>query len=169
MQLEKIGGLAAITGLVLICIAILYYPGYSPLVNYLSDLGLDGPSSIFFNAGAVLAAISGLLLGISLYRKFNKIAIVFLLGSISLIGVGLFSEKYEGIHTFFSVGFFGLMAIFALYLGMKLKSLKIKISSVAVALSSSAFLISQYPIFEHIAALAIIIWYFIIGLSLKKK
>lgn len=76
------------------------YPGYSPLRNYISDLGaLKAPTYLLFNMSVVLLGALGLIAAYLLRREIGKIATVFLLiASIGAIGVGIFPEDYGTPH-----------------------------------------------------------------------
>jgi hypothetical membrane protein len=116
---QKIAGLLifiAATQLILgIIVAEALYPGYSISTNYISDLGI-GPSSIVFNTSVFLL---GLLVLIGVYffhRAFHStlIAILFTIAAVAAMGVGLFTENSEPLHTIASIVVFlfsGLSAI----------------------------------------------------------
>jgi len=176
----KIGGIAAIIGpiifVVLTGMAIVNYSDYNPLTNYLSDLGFSGTSAIFFNAGCIIAGIAGIFLAAALYKISKKSTnrtgpFVFLLGSISLIGVGVLSEQYGMIHTIISAIFFGLIGISILFFGKGFweKEKKLSYISLIVAIFIAAFLASGIaPLLEHLAVAAIIIWSACIGIYVIK-
>ena len=103
------------------------YPGeYSPLNNWLSDLGNSGlnpKGAIFFNLGCILAGAAtfpfayGLKAWEAGKRKNLKLRISQVSGFLSgflLIMVGLFPEDSPAPHSLFSAGFFASFGIFIL-------------------------------------------------------
>jgi hypothetical protein len=133
--------LSSITGLLAVLIFVaftftslaLYPVPYNPLYNWLSNLGninLNPLGAVFFNSGCI---ISGLVLipffaGLYIWkpaRKWSKILLLLgeilgILGSISLIMVGVYPETSIHQHIFASTGVFGSLFIIVVLLSMAL-------------------------------------------------
>ena len=83
----------------------------------LSELGGDRPGRSFFNAAVITEGILGLIFSSGIYRlmKGNNLgrlgSMVFFIGAIALIGVGIFPITTGSPHTVASYAFFGLMLI----------------------------------------------------------
>ncbi len=92
------------------------YPGYSISENYISDLGV-GPSAVIFNGSVFLLGV--LMLGAIylLQRMFhNLIFTVFLiLDAVGTIGVGIFPENLEPMHSIAAVLIFLFGGLATLY------------------------------------------------------
>jgi hypothetical membrane protein len=76
------------------------YPGYNISENYISDLGI-GPSAVIFNGSVVLLGAL-MFCGIYLLQRVfhNKVFTVFLLlDVVGTIGVGVFPENLEPMHS----------------------------------------------------------------------
>jgi len=117
------------------------YSGYSIYGNYISDLGV-GPSSIIFNSSVFLL---GLLLIIGTYflqrafREYKALTVMLILTSIGAMGVGVFTEDFEMMHSvvsFIAFLFSGLSAIFSVICSRvhKFKLLKMPFSIITVIL-----------------------------------
>lgn len=141
------GILSPITAYLFIFIAIQNAPWFSWTKNALSDLGAVKPSQIYFNIGLILAGILMLIFTIGLNFKFKSIickigALILTLDAISLIGIGIFHEKYGRIHLYFSIAFFILYPIGSLIIGGKLaltrKNLKFGVISILTAIAAIA-------------------------------
>lgn len=115
--------------------SMLYSGSYSPLNNWLSDLGnsKNNPTGhIFFNLGCVFAGSSMLLAVIGLVKwktnnyKQNKLILVSqyigILMSFALIMVGIFSEDYGKIHYVWAAVFFITLFIFMIIINFTLKN-----------------------------------------------
>jgi len=111
----------------------LYPKPYSPVANWLSDLG----NSIFNPAGAVVYNMGCVLTGIALFpffaglykwytqekwRKVSLIAtqIVGFFAAFSLVMIGVFSEDVMEQHAFWSSVFFVLNLVVLILLGLSL-------------------------------------------------
>lgn len=108
-----------------ISLAIFNAPWFSWYKNALSDLGARSPSDIYFNFGLILSGILEIIFSLGFYMVVNGIigklsAIVLLVDSIALIGIGLFPETAGRIHFYFSVIFFLLYPISSLLFGLNL-------------------------------------------------
>jgi len=130
-----VGGIAVI---ILYCVFTftswaLYPTAYSPIDNWLSDLGNStyNPSgAIFFNVGCILTGIMLFPFFIGLYEwhtdeKRRKIALIAtqVIGSLaafSLIMIGVFSEDFPDMHRLWSMTFFLLNLVVLIMLGISL-------------------------------------------------
>ncbi len=103
------------TGMLL---AELLYPGYNRSENYISDLGV-GVTSIIFNTTTIISGFTMLIVAFLAYTKFRHKLLGILLGvtAAGIIGVGVFPENIEPLHTIFSsiVFFVGPLAAIASY------------------------------------------------------
>jgi hypothetical membrane protein len=91
------------------------YPGYSISTNYISDLGI-GPSAMIFNVSIFLLGLLSIIGIYFLYRVYNLkvIIILFTIAALAAMGVGIFTENSESMHTLASIVVFlfsGLSAI----------------------------------------------------------
>jgi len=105
--------------------AIFNAPWFSWYKNALSDLGARNPSNVYFNSGLILAGILEVIFSLGFYKIVHGVigklsAIVLLIDSISLIGIGVFPETAGRIHLYFSVIFFLLYPISSLLFGLNL-------------------------------------------------
>ena len=111
----------------------LYPTSYSPVENWLSDLGnssFNPEGAIFFNVGCVLTGIALFPFFSGLYKwyteeKWRKISLIITqtLGSLaafSLMMIGVFSEDYGEMHHLWSVVFFVLILIVLILGGVSL-------------------------------------------------
>jgi hypothetical membrane protein len=116
LRLAGLCGIAApIAALSLIFTAISLSPWFRWSANALSDLGV-GEAALVFNSGLVIGGILATLFAAVNFATYHDAlrrlgALVFLLGTISLIGIGVFSEAAGRIHFYFSVAFFLLVPI----------------------------------------------------------
>ncbi|MGC8817242.1 MAG: DUF998 domain-containing protein [Candidatus Hadarchaeum sp.] len=123
LRLAGVCGIAApIVALSFIFIAISLSPWFTWTGNALSDLGV-GEAALVFNSGLVLGGLLATVAAVVMFSTYqDKIrrvgALVFLLGTISLIGIGIFSEAAGRIHFYFSVAFFLLVPISFWILGV---------------------------------------------------
>lgn len=112
---------------------VLYPTSYSPVENWLSDLGnssFNPNGAIFFNVGCVLTGIALFPFFAGLYKwyteeKWRKISLIITqtLGSLaafSLVMIGVFSEDYGEMHHLWSAVFFVLILIVLILLGVSL-------------------------------------------------
>ena len=167
MKTAKFFALAAVLAfLAFFLLAVFSFPGYSPFENVLSDLGTGEKNALWFNAGMV---ISGIFLALffaeiakpGLKSRLEKAgALLGILGSISLIAVGVFPASVEPLHSVASLGFFSFSAISALALefpGFKKRKAGF-IAALWFALLALAFGLSSLPILEHAAVLFFGVW-----------
>lgn len=120
---------AGIIAIVLFCVFTftswaLYPTFYSPVNNWLSDLGnssYNPTGAIFFNVGCVLTGITLFPFFFGLYKwytneNWRKISLILTqtigsLAAFSLMMIGVFSEDYGEIHGLWSAVFFLLNLI----------------------------------------------------------
>ncbi len=111
----------------------LYPTAYSPVTNWLSDLGnssFNPKGSIFYNVGCVLTGVALFPFFIGLHkwhtdeqwRRFSLIAtqVIGSLAAFSLIMIGIFSEDYGWVHSLWSSVFFVLNLIVLVLTGASL-------------------------------------------------
>ena len=181
------GILAPIFGFAFIGLAIASYPEFSWLDNALSDLGVvPGVTSSLFNFGLLLSGLATFNFAAALFtfqgdRILGKIgSAVFILASLSLMGIGVFPENVRPFHFIFSVAFFTLMPIALLmiaahYAISRRKRVAVFTLLVAVAAASPWVLLSlvQYvpgvAIPELVSALAGAAWTMTVGYKMLKK
>ena len=167
MKTAKFFALAAVLAfLAFFLLAVFSFPGYSSFENVLSDLGTGEKSALWLNAGVV---ISGIFLALffaaiaktGLKPRIEKAgAVLGILGSVSLIAVGVFPASVEPLHSVASLGFFSFSAISALALefpGFKKRKPGF-IAALWFALLALAFGLSSLPILEHAAVLFFGVW-----------
>ncbi|MEM3382544.1 MAG: DUF998 domain-containing protein [Nitrososphaerales archaeon] len=117
------GILTPVLALLSISISIALSPWFSWTNNALSDLGVSSVALIF-NAGLIMSGIFASFFSISLaiLNRKNSIrfvgSITLFLSSLSLIGVGFFSESFGLVHFYFSVAFFTLLIISLIIFGV---------------------------------------------------
>ncbi|MEM3436964.1 MAG: DUF998 domain-containing protein [Nitrososphaerales archaeon] len=117
------GIIAPLWALLSIGISIALSPWFSWTNNALSDLGVSSVSLIF-NIGLIMSGIFASLFIISLVTINRKNLIGFIgflmlfLSSLSLIGVGFFSESFGLVHFYFSLTFFTLLILSLIILGI---------------------------------------------------
>ena len=163
---------AAFVFLVLVSIAIINYPSYNPLNNYLSDLG-TGPSAAFFNSGDIIAGILGVafsfFLRSAMSNKTGKIGTtIFLLASIALIGVGVFPSNVHTLHIAFSGAFFILDAIAIIIIGISARG-RFGYFSVIVGLLAAIYVPTGIlPIVEHVAVFSTVLWAIVAAFYARK-
>ena len=90
-------------------------PTYSVSLNYISDLGVRAGAPIF-NGSIILLGLTILLTSWYLYRAFKDriLMIVVFIAGIGAIGVGVFTEDFDIIHSVFSFLTFVFAALSAI-------------------------------------------------------
>lgn len=112
----KFGIIAPLVGFLVILAAVLSAPWFNWWTNALSDLGVEGFSATIFNNGLKVTAFMMVIfsLGLKEIADDDKIGqagfVLFLLGSLFLLGIGVFPEG-TSLHYPFSVAFFVTMPI----------------------------------------------------------
>ena len=144
----------------------LYPTSYSPVENWLSDLGNSSRNpngAIFFNVGCVLSGISLFPFFAGLYKwytdeKWRKISLIITqtLGSLaafSLMMIGVFSEDCGEMHRLWSAVFFVLILIILILSGVSLFThpdyiRRIAYYGFAVAIINFIFVSYNIPLLE---------------------
>ena len=186
----RFGGIAGILTPVLaftfIGSAIVAYPQFSWVDNALSDLGVvPGITSTLFNFGLFVSGFFSFNFAIGLYKFLNKHAtgkigaIIFILASLSLIGIGVTPENIRPFHYIFSVAFFSLVPISLLviasyFLVMRQKPLAAFTLLIAILAATPWVLFFQIQYVQGVAipellsALAGAVWSVVIGWKMFK-
>jgi len=130
--------IAGIAVVVLYCVftftsLALFPTPYSPVTNWLSDLGnssYNPKGAIFFNVGCVLTGLALFPFFGGLYKwhtdeKWRKVSLIVTqvlgaLAAFSLIMIGVFSEDYREAHHAWSISFFVLTLIVLIMVGVTL-------------------------------------------------
>lgn len=132
--LNTLGMLALVVFSIFVLISALLYPTpYTPLYDWLSNLGnadLNPSGALFFNWGCIITAIILILFFTCLYRwnpisKRNKLLLFLgiffgIFACISLIGVGIFPETHIQMHVLAASGVFGSLFIIIILLSTAL-------------------------------------------------
>lgn len=95
-------------------LAEVLYPGYSVSHNYISDLGVGPePSATLFNTSVFLFGLAGAVASFLLYRQGTDrgFVLALLVSSAGAMGVGVFHENIQPLHTIAAVVAFGGGAI----------------------------------------------------------
>jgi hypothetical membrane protein len=97
-------------------IAEALYPGYSIAQNYISDLGV-GPSALIFNTSVFLLGVIMIVGTYFFHRTFHiKVFTVFLIvAALGSMGVGVFTENSEPMHSTASLLVFLFGSLSAIY------------------------------------------------------
>ncbi len=178
LKMAKISAiLAPVVFVLLIVIAILNYPGYNPVENYLSDLGIGKNSAVFFNLGVAIMGIFVILMSISFYKIFNDNflckagSVLLLLGGIFLVGVGIITSEYGFMHVLVAGLFFGGVALALLLFGNATrKTTKIGYFFMLLGVISPVlFYFSTKPFIEHLSVGFILLLSLSIGIFLRKR
>ncbi len=119
LRLGGATGIAApIVAFTFIGLSIATYPQFSWINNALSDLGVvSGATSSLYNFGLVMAGLLSFNFALGLYSFLGKNVVgkvgvaIFLVASLSLIGIGVANENFALFHYIFSVTFFTLVPI----------------------------------------------------------
>ena len=101
----------------LILLAISQASWFSWTENALSDLGVEGVSSILFNSSLIIGGVLNSIFSFSLVQKHGKTgfgkagAYLYLIDAIFLSLIGIFPETYGRLHFYVSVGFFVFLPV----------------------------------------------------------
>lgn len=180
-KITKISGICGImipiVVFTFIGLAIMQSPWFEWTQHALSDLGVEGISAALFNSGmifgGILASIFSLGLIILLSNKTG--AYILLFSSLALIGIGLFPETINTLHSITSVAFFTLLTVSFLTIGLSIKQDQFErfMGSLAllfalISISSILFLIplEGIAIPEAFACFPAFIWCMIFGLKM---
>ena len=147
--------------------------------NVLSQIGAgDDLTAKIFNYGLIIAGILGIVFAYGLFKvvdyAISKIGcILFLVASISVIGIGIFDMRYGGLHDLIALLFFGISPISIGVIGAGFivkRRIKIGIATIIPAVVSGLFAIVTYvsliAINEFIPVVSIAIWVFVISIKL---
>lgn len=193
IPLTSLGGfLAILVFFISVTISsILYNGSYSPFNNWISDLGssIKNPAGyIYFNIGCILTGLTIIVSAIGLVRwkttNFKQKNFIFLsqccgiLMALALIMVGIFSEDYGVIHSFWATVFFILLLIFITITNIVLKNhinymreiwyytfISITIDLIFMLTFSIGI---HLPILEWLAVFSGLIWIGLIGYNTLK-
>lgn len=165
---------------VFICIGIAmsYSPWFDWTKHALSDLGIEGISSLFFNSGIIIGGILSFGFSLGMIRSMeNKIgAYILALSSLALIGIGIFPETIFTIHLIVSAAFFVLLAISLLIIGLTTRKNQsertmgiLAIIFALLAICSTIFLIpwEGIAIPESLSCFPAFIWCMMYGLKMS--
>jgi len=152
--------LAGICGILLpfvfftgILIAISYSPWFKWTNNALSDLGVKGSSALIFNNGLIFGGLLAFIFSIGLIKILsNKIgAYILAIGSLALIGAGLFPITMYTLHYIMSAIFFGSLTIGLLIIGitMKYNQFDQNMGNAAIMIALLAFITPVTLYFSH--------------------
>ena len=120
----RIGGVCGILIPIVLFLSLACALSYSPWFNWtqhaLSDLGISGVSSFFFNSGMVICGILAFIFSLGLSRILvNKIGVYLLcISSLAMIGIGIFPETIGGLHFVVSATSFMLLTVSLLIVGL---------------------------------------------------
>jgi hypothetical membrane protein len=161
-KLAYAGIVGSVVFVVSLFLAVISYPSYNPLTNFLSDLGIGANSAIFFNLGLILTGICFIIFGYGLGIIFRKRAgfagsVIFIIASFALIGVGLFTE-HSVLHYPFAAAFFLLSIIALILIGIELQMKSRPYSYLSIICGIvvlACALAGMSPILEHVAVFAI--------------
>ncbi|AET33042.1 DUF998 domain-containing protein [Pyrobaculum ferrireducens] len=154
------------------------YSGYSPLHNYISDLGaLKAPTAPLFNTSVFLLGLLGLAAAALLRREIGRAAAALLaLASIGAMGVGIFPEDYGTPHGVSAlVAFlFGALAVISMALKTRglLKPLGVALGALSLAALALFIPRVQTPLgvggVERLIAYPVLIYFVAYGLGAPK-
>ncbi len=156
-------------------IAEVYYPGYNISQNYISDLGI-GPSAIIFNVSIFLLGLFIIFGTYFLYKvlknKFFNVMLILI--GIGCMGVGIFTDDVQPIHSIAAIIIFlfgGFAAIFS-YKLLKIRFKLINIILGVIALSALVLFITDQYLWlgpggmERMIVYPILIWTYIVSYCL---
>ncbi len=155
-----------------VTIAEVYYPGYNISQNYISDLGI-GPSAIIFNVSVFLLGLFIIFGTYFLYKvlknKFFNVMLILI--GIGCMGVGIFTDDVQPIHSIAAIIIFlfgGFAAIFS-YKLLKIRFKLINIILGIIALSALVLFITNQYLWlgpggmERMIVYPILIWTYIVS------
>jgi hypothetical membrane protein len=145
----------------------LYPTSYSPVTNWLSDLGnstYNPTGAVLYNLGCILTGIALFPFFIGIYKwytteKWRKGALLITqaigcMAAFALIMIGVYSEDAGALHTLWSTGFFLLNLVVLILAGVSLVTHPQHIKAIAgyafaVAIINLMFvLVSDTPLLE---------------------
>ncbi|MCO6040245.1 DUF998 domain-containing protein [Thermococcus alcaliphilus] len=134
-----------------IFIAIYLNPWFSLTENALSDMGsIKNPIEYVFNSLLVFLGLLGLVFGVEMLKE-KRVTVLFPLGMISLLLVGIFPEEYKP-HSFFALSFYILLFADIFICGLRQRSKK-KSALIWLLSSPLVFIMMLYltRVFEGLA------------------
>ncbi len=169
MEKSKMAGFVGIIiFLVFTGIAIVQYPQYNFAKQFLSELGIGSSSASWFNAGLTLSGICFAAFFWKMQKESKTIRILGLLGTITLIGIGIFSLRQAVLHFIAATLFFVLTGSTILLFSAKewKKQKAVAVLGFLAVLSDMALLLLQEPISQKITVGFFLVW--IATLSMQK-
>lgn len=175
----KFGIITPVVGFIVILAAILSAPWFNWWTNALSDLGVEGLSATIFNNGLKITAFLMMVfsMGFKEISDGDKVGLIgfllFLLGSISLLGIGVFPEGTK-LHYPFSVSFFVTLPLSIWVIGyFFIRGGLVNLGKISFALGLVAAIIWLFrwdgvAIPETISALSFAIWAQMVGSLMMK-
>ncbi|MCP8304885.1 MAG: DUF998 domain-containing protein [archaeon] len=118
------GVIAPIWALASIGTSIALSPWFSWTDNALSDLGVSGVAPIF-NSGLIVGGTLAFLfiVGLARMERANRLgllgSVVLMVSTLSLIGIGVFSEAFRPIHFYLAVALFVSLIIASIILSIR--------------------------------------------------
>lgn len=140
---RKLGWLAVIGplyALASIWVSIALSPWFTWHDNAISDLGVH-PVAPIFNISLIACGVMCAVFSAGAFLRLRSLILksgisLILLASISLVGIGVFTEDYSPQHMFFSVAFFALLLLASLMLGpyflLKRKTMDLGVAGILV-------------------------------------
>ena len=127
-MLRRISGACGITSqlvaITALLVAISSSPWFSWTENYVSVLGVEGPATILFNWGLILAGALSLIFAIGLGKSLPSSRLgqlgmgSLILGSIALSAIGIFPRNIDLPHDAASVAFLVFIILALLLIGV---------------------------------------------------
>jgi hypothetical membrane protein len=194
MLLIRLGGfcgiLTPIIALTFILISVGFTPWFSWTENWLSDLGgsLNGgtTAAFMFNGGLIIAGLLGIMFAMALRTsgmlndKLGNLGTTLLLVDMGFLwAIGVFPENTGALHAISTLGFFILLPIVQILVGLSSRRLGL-VRLGLLLLILSAFSLIAFPLFfvgppfgsnaivQFIPALSISISSLLLGLTLFK-
>jgi len=118
------GVASQVVGLTALLLATSLSPRFRWTENDISYLGVEGPATILFNWGLILAGVLSLIFAVGLGKsllssRFGKWGMVsLLLGSIALSAIGIFPRTISLAHDAASISFFVFIIMAVLFIGI---------------------------------------------------
>jgi len=185
-RILKVAGLSGVIspliGLLMIYIAILNSPWFGWRENALSDLGVSGIASVFFNSGLIVSGVLIIFFSVGLREALKKTllgnigSILLTLDGLSLMMIGFFPETCGLIHLYVSVSFFTLLPISLSLIGVTLlRNFQKRVLGIFTLIVGFITIIAwlipvnEVAIAEIASSLAASIWLITIGVGLYKR
>jgi hypothetical membrane protein len=154
------------------------YPDYSPLHNYISDLGaLKAPTFLLFNSSVVLLGLLGMTSAFLLRHELGRLgALVLAVAAAGAVGVGIFPEDYGLPHGVSVLITFLQGAVAVIIMGIRrggvYKPLGLAMGAVSLAALALSLPRVQTPLgiggAERLIAYPILIFFILHAISGKK-